>query len=210
MIVTFLTGKRPELLSETIKSIKDNCPELLDNDVLVFNNSGDKETQKIIQTYGFDSMVNHGTLPIGSAISALAYKALEYNQTYWIHVEDDWYCHSSGWYKEAIKHIQNPDVSQVRLRLDSEPVLKKHMITGEEIVWQESETYKYAEKAHMTFNPSIIRCEDIPKIFPCTGERDAQKNWLQNGMQGVVQLIPGVFEHIGEDNSLRAITRCEP
>lgn len=211
MIITILTGQRPKLLQDTIESVLQHVPELFEHRVVVFNNAGDKPTTELLNTYNFidDIITNQGTLPIGAAISLLASKAYESGERFWCLLEDDWAAQSGGWVEQAIDLLKNPEVSQVRLRLESEPVLKNHMITGEPIVWVEEKGYKITEKAHMTFNPSIIKTVDIPLIFPCTGERDAQKNWLYRNMGEVVQLVPGVFKHIGDDNSLRLKTNCE-
>lgn len=209
MVITFLTGQRPELLKRTLQSIADNAPELFTHRVIAFNNSGDKPTTDVLKQFQIDEIIiNHGTLPIGAAISLLASKAYDSGQKYWLSCEDDWLCVNSNWLETAIEFIKEKDVSQVRLRLESEPVLKKHMITGEEIIWNEFETYKITDKAHLTFNPSLIKTADIPQIFPCTGERNAQKNWLDK-MQKVVQLKPAAFKHIGDENSLRLKTKCE-
>lgn len=211
MVVTILTGQRPELLKRTIQSIQQTAPELFEHYVMVFNNSGDKPTEKLLNSYDFidEHIVNYGTLPIGTAISLLASKVYESGEKYWLILEDDWQCINGSWLNRAKELLQNPEVSQIRLRLDSEPVLKKHMITGEEIIWEYEEDYKITNKAHMTFNPSLIKTEDIPKIFPCTGERDAQKNWQYRDMGKVIQMIPGSFKHIGDEDSLRLKTRCE-
>ena len=212
MVVTILTGRRPKLLKRTLDSLKLQCPEVLINTIIVMNNAYDQGTNELLKTYDFidEIIVRKQTISIGDAMTVLAQAALKSGERLWLHIEDDWQCMNGGWFKQATILACRDDVSQVRLRLDSEKVLGKHMITGETINWRlsESGSFKIADNAHLTFNPSIIKTSAIPYIFPCTGERRAQKNYLKH-MKKSVQLIPGVFKHIGDDQSLREITRCE-
>lgn len=208
MVITLLTGRRPELLERTLAAIADNKPSLFNQTFIVFNNAGDKETSDVLDRYELSNViVNNETYPIGVAASLLAHKAYQSGEDIWLHLEDDWELQDVDWTK-ALSLIENKQVSQVRLRCDNETVLKKHMITGQPIEWEERDGYRVTDKAHYTMNPSLIRVEDIPKIFPCTGERDAQRNWLPT-MKNVVQITPGMFKHIGDDNSLRLVTKCE-
>lgn len=212
IVVTILTGRRPKLLKQTLESILDKCPELLeDNTVIVLNNAYDRGTNEVLKEYDFidEVIVRKKTVSIGRAMTILAEAAKKSGKQLWLMLEDDWQCMSSDWVKEATKLASNNGISQVRLRLDSEKVLTRHMITGEPINWKVRSGFKISNNAHLTFNPSIIKARDIDNIFPCTGERHAQKNWLENGMGKVVQLTPGVFQHIGEGQSLRELTRCE-
>lgn len=210
MIVTLLTGKRPQLLKRTIDSVLDKTPELFENKVIVLNNAYDKGTNEVLKQYDFidEIIVRKKTVSIGRAVTILSEAVKKSGEELWLHLEDDFECLYSGWLPQAIKLAKNPGISQVRLRVDSDKVLNSHMITGEPIEWRKRAGFKISSNAHFTMNPSIIKTEDIDKIFPCTGERNAQKNFISE-MKSVVQLEPGVFEHIGGGQSLRLVTKCE-
>lgn len=212
MVITILTGRRPKLLNKTIGSLQEKVPGLLDsNYVIMFNNACDKKTVDLIEKFDFvDKLIERKrTVSIGRAMSMLAKEVKKTDEYIWFHLEDDWECMNGGWLDKATELILNPEISQVRLRLDNEPALRTHMITGEPIRWQYKLGHKIANKAHFTQNPNLIRVEDVDNIFPATGERVAQKNWMNNGMKKVAQMIPGSFKHIGDKDSLRAKTLCE-
>lgn len=212
MVVAILGGKRPQLTQRTIDSVLDKCPELFEsNKVIFFNNANDKATRDLVESYDFIDklIVRKKTVSIGRAMSILAEEVKKSGEELYLLLENDWLCTNSGWLEQAQRLARNSRISQVRLRLDSERVLPNHMITGEPIKWRTKSGFKIADKAHFTQNPSIIKVSDIDNIFPATGERKAQKNWLENGMGKVVQLTPGAFQHIGEGQSLREVTQCE-
>lgn len=190
----------------------DKCPELFeDNKVIVLNNAYDKGTNDVLKQYDFidEIIIRKKTVSIGRAFTILSEAAKKSGEEIWLLLEDDWQCMSSGWTEQAVRLVKNNSVSQVRLRLESEKVMTTHMITGQPIVWRIKSGFNIANNAHLTFNPSLIKTADIDKIFPCTGERHAQKTWLENDMNKVIQLTPGVFKHIGEGQSLREVTLCE-
>lgn len=207
MVITILGGGRPKLLEQTIRSLFKKMPYLKKENIIALINNSDEESVGLLKGYGITKIVgSHKQLPIGEAISILAELAYQTKEEYWLHIEDDWQAMDKGIH-QAIKILdKNKNISQIRLRLDSEKVLDKHMITGVPIKWNNKGSYKIG-KAHLTFNPNIIRVKDIPKAYPCTGERNAQKNWLKNDY--VAQLIPGIFKHIGEGKSLREVTKCQ-
>lgn len=210
MIITFLTGKRPALLLRTLNSFTLYNQELLNNSrVIILNNGGDEETRDVIKHFPFvnEIIATPKVLGIGEALSTIASHITDGD--YWLSCEDDFECTRSGLENEVSILEDHPEISQVRLRRVDDGGLGYHMVTGKPLIWVQTDTYKYA-KAHRTFNNNLTRVSDIPKCFPCTGERDAQRKWYGNEMNFVAQVIPGYFKHIGGDNSLRAETKCEP
>lgn len=208
MVITFLTGSRPELLETTLKSVFEMMPLLKDETLMALCNGGDKPTQEVLEKYGIPFMKTKELLPIGPAISLLAEYAEKTKERYWLHIEDDWKAvNGMSGINKAIFILETfVSITQVRLRHISEKVMDHHMITGVPIKWLRGKDFNYG-KAHMTFNPNIMRTSDISKAYPCSGERDAQKKWLSNNY--VAQLDPGIFKHIGGDNSLRLKTKAE-
>jgi hypothetical protein len=75
-------------------------------------------------------------------------------------------------------------------------VLPYHMVTRQTIRWERRDGFMLAPSAHYTFNPSLIWARDVPEIFPCRSEHEAQINFLRLGAASI-QLLPGVFHHIG-------------
>lgn len=209
MVVTIMTGKRPELLDKTLESLFGVFPYLYNETLMALANGGDEPTQDVLRKYEVPYFHTKELLPIGQSISLLAQYAQQAGDKYWLIMEDDWLATDSDTVTKAVDIMDaNPDITQIRLRHISETVLTRNMVTNEPITWQVHDGYRTA-KAHLTFNPSIIRTKDIPKAFPCTGERHAQKNWHSNGMWLVAQLTPGIWKHIGQDNSLRLQTNSE-
>jgi len=207
MVITILCGQRPKLLRRTLFSLFKQMPQLKNEKIIVLINGKDDESLSLIKRYGIKKYLTTESIqPIGVNLSILAELAYETKERLWFHLEDDWQALNSDIDRAVDILDKHEEISQVRMRLDKEPVLNYHMITGEPIIWQYKNGYKVA-KAHYTMNPSLIRTTDIHKAYPCTGERDAQKNWLDN--QYVAQLVPGIFKHIGV-KSLRKITKCEP
>lgn len=212
MVITFLSGSRPEYLRQSLLTTFEYCPEIKNDNVLIFNNSGDAETESIIDEYedryNVRRMRSDTILPIGEALSLLAEYAANSGEKYWASFEDDFIC-TNNQLDEAV-HIlaKYEEVSQVRLRREDDGGLNYHMVTKNPLRWKNRSGFKSCE-GHRTFNNNLIRTEDIWRCFPCSGERDAQKKWHEKGMVVVAQLQPGMFKHIG-DESLRTITKCEP
>jgi hypothetical protein len=92
----------------------------------------------------------------------------------------------------------------VRLRHAEERVLPYYEITRKEIAWKPGQGFRQAPAAHFTFNPSLIRRTDIPKIYPCSSEHHAQIRFLEAGL-GTAQLEPGIFRHIGGGKSRKRL-----
>lgn len=208
VIITILTGSRPELLKRTLQSLFEVMPELRSQHILALANGNDQPTIDVLEKFDVSYKTTAKLLPIGEAISLLADWVLKSGMKYWLSLEDDWQAVSSGVSKAVWILDRFPDISQVRLRHTSEWVMPKHMITGVPINWHRRNGFLYAT-AHRTLNPNLARVEDIPKCFPCTGERHMQKRALKNGLTTIAQLEPGIFKHIGAENSLREVTKCE-
>lgn len=202
LIVTVLTGRRPHLLERTLEATMTRAWFADVTRTIAFVNGNDLATQKVIDDWVYNSFYSHEWLSIGAATSQCAVLTEGYD--YWLHLEDDWECLSSpeGWLEESIALLDSGKVDQIRLRDASEKVLKKHMVTGAPIRWTQEGHFDIG-KAHLTFNPFLMRTADIKDAFPCTGERDAQRKWLAAGHKMVAQHHPGLFRHIGGGESLR-------
>jgi len=81
-------------------------------------------------------------------------------------------------------------------------VLAHHMVTRRTIRWERRPGFLLAPAAHYTFNPSLIRAGDVPAIFPCRSEEEAQRHFLRAGF-ATAQWLPGLFRHIGAHRSRR-------
>ena len=216
LMITILTGRRPELLRKQLGSLRINAPGLLETArVHVLINGGDPETREIVAAAGVHTpnlsyeVQSQEVWKIGPATSHLARCAYDSAQPHWLHLEDDWEIVTPhhGWFNEARTILQtDSDVRQVRLRHITEPVLTQHMHTRQPITWRTTDnpnsTYLHSP-AHWTFNPSLVRTADIPSIFPVDGERTAIRNAHRHGLdRKIAQHAPGVFRHIGGGDSL--------
>lgn len=206
LVVTVLTGGRPALLRRTLDALEAQAgPRLGRWAVIALANGGDPPTLAELGRRAWIRVEDRpGPIrPIGSALSELVGLATASGRRFALHLEDDWACGlpPSGWLDPAAHALSDPNVGQVRLRLEREKVLAVHMATGRRIRWTQAADHKRGN-AHYTFNPTLVRTEDLSKIFPCSGEREAQAKFLALGLE-VVQLIPGAFRHLGDDASLR-------
>ena len=208
LTVTVLTGRRPDLLADTLNTLRHHRPSLLaDAHVAVLANGNDLPTRKVLDRHA--DVIDHldttdRLLTIGPAISRLADHAYLSGSPFWFHLEDDWRTTTGhDWITQAAAILdRHNDVAQVRARVAAEPVMAKHRITRQPIVWEQREGWRHAAHAHLTFNPSLIRTADIVHGWPCTSEVDAMRRWVNAGREAVAQLDPGVFAHTG-DLSLR-------
>jgi hypothetical protein len=140
---------------------------------------------------------------IGRNWSDLMLEAADLGE-YVMMLEDDWLyiTEDPSWLQTCIDALSDPDVYQVRLRHLSDQVRDRHMVSGQRIAWASHQCGLIAD-AHLTFNPSVMRSADIRRVFPCDGEIHAQRQAHSQQMRCVVQLVPGVFTHIGSDDSMR-------
>lgn len=216
LVITLLTGKRPQLLKTTIECLNNTSPGLLNRaHVIAFNNGGGEETSKVLSVYrDVINTLHHTdvTIEIGKAVSLLSSQAQLSERLYWLHLEDDWMSLpiTPDWIAQAQDILKrNRNIYQVRLRHQKEFTLSSHMVTGKPLVWSRRGSYEVSPDAHYTLNPSLVRVEDIPKIWPAKGEREAQKRAHASHLRGVARMSPGMFLHTGEENSLRKETGCQ-
>jgi Glycosyl transferase family 2/Methyltransferase domain len=210
LAVSILTGGRPDLLRRTVESLIQSAPQLLsDSYVVVMVNGSDGETEAYVDGLPFvDRVLSHRgrRLPVGVSTSRLmAEVAGHLSARYLLHLEDDWATSTldDSWLERACAILRTrPHIGQVRLRHRSQQVLQRHMVSGLPIGWEQDDGFLWARSAHLTFNPSLLRSTDLPRIFPCRDEADAQRRFLRTGF-GAAQLTPGVFRHLGARRSLR-------
>jgi hypothetical protein len=113
----------------------------------------------------------------------------------------------AGWFFEAARILENDsDVGQVRLRLRSERVRRRHLETGKREDWTprtvNGSRYLVAP-LHYTYNPSLCRVSELSKIHPASHEGEAVRNYMKHWPL-VAQHLPGAFAHAGVGNlSLR-------
>lgn len=209
VLLTILTGERPVLLDDTLASVREHAPGLLETaHVIAIHNGGDRDTAAILADHAdvIDRVdVLRRLIDMGPAVSRALRLARTVDRIWWLHLEDDWRAHDAGDWLTAARRIftVDPDVCQVRLRLASERVLLRHMVTHERLRWKDRDWYRVAPDVHYTVNPSLVRLADAADAWPAPGERTAQRQWHAAGHRRVAQLIPGVFEHTGGDQSLR-------
>jgi predicted O-methyltransferase YrrM len=216
LVITLLTGRRPGHLDNTLNRLQACAPGLLSRaHVIALHNGGDVETARILDKYSkvIDaSWISSVLYGIGEATSMLAQQAAVSGRKYWLHLEDDWALipTTDDWLAQAqqILHTRS-EVYQVRLRHAHEKTLNKHMVTNRAMNWYDYGDFHLCRDTHYTLNPSLVRVKDIGKIWPAEGERAAQKRAHVNRLRGAARLSPGVFVHTGEDESLRAETRCK-
>jgi glycosyltransferase involved in cell wall biosynthesis len=208
--IGLLTGGRLSLLRRTIDSLLRQCPGLLEESVVVaLLNGDDPETAAFLEGLPFiDEQLRHGpgVLPIGAATSLLMETLARRPEIGTIlHLEDDWVAQGegAGWLERGRRILDEmPGVGQVRLRHAEEKVLTRHMVTGRPLCWERRQGFLLAASAHFTFNPSLIRAAEVPAVFPCGSETEAQRRFLKTGL-ATAQLLPGVFRHTGGEQSRR-------
>lgn len=210
--VAILTGHRPGLLQRTLESL----PTWLWDDArfVVFHNGVDIETRKELEDWDFDVLIkgrNGSPLPIGPAASILLRHAAVVDTLYTLYLEDDWVfepgsSNGTDWLINGLRVLaDDPKVGIVRLRQVVEPVQPHNMVTGEVIHWRTpGNGYRLSRNAHYTCNPTLMRTVDLP--WPAAGENDAQRKFEASNLW-TAQLVPGVFRHIGGQNSLRRTMR---
>ena len=214
-MITILTGRRPRHLEDTFISLHKRAPGLLDSAFLcVLHQGKDPETSEMLwrRVELIDYMEERGEIwPIGQATSHLAELAQTSGRKFWLHLEDDWRLITTkeGWLDESRNILETrPGVGQVRMRHFGDPVLARHMITQQPIRWAPRDGH-LESRAHWTFNPTLMRVRDIPKIYPVEGELEAMRQAAAADMDLTAHLYPGVWVHTGDDASLRVKTRCK-
>lgn len=209
LLVTILTGSRPLLLERTLASLAaHHGPLIEDAEMLVLHNGGDSATSQILDRY-LDVLGDVASITvtptlfgIGEAASYLFGLAVQTDADFLLHLEDDWEAYPGDWYSQAVGLLED-GAFQVRLRRSVEHSLPRHMVTKRPIRWHTGSHHRYTGDAHYTLNPSLIRLADLKKGWPASGEQDAQRKFWEAGCRQVAQLVPGIWSHIGEEDSLR-------
>ena len=200
LVVTCLTGRRPHLLERTLASVEAHQPVLADALWLVCHNGGDDATRDVLRKHrGLigQVVVTPYFMPVGQAASFLFHHALQMDQVFLFHLEDDWEAEPGDWLMEAGELLEN-GAFQVRVRHHGEPVLAQHMVTNRRLDWKDHGWCQVSDDAHYTLNPSLLFRDDLRLGFPATSERAAQRKFWNAGRRRVAQLVPGVWRHIGE------------
>lgn len=205
--LTILAGGRPMLLTRTLNGIDD----MMTRGAAVVLNQADERSMCVLDGYSDIRAIEpdeFGVRTIGEGVAACAALALDSGRPYWLHLEDDWLADTADpdWLGRAVRVLATrPEVAQVRLRHVGERVLGYHMITRKPIRWTpDAELGITTGEAHWTFNPSLCRTRDIAPLFAMgvKSERHAQQVVMSRGPKVIAQLYPGVFRHIGGDDSL--------
>lgn len=211
VVLTILTGRRPDLLQTLLRSLERAAPRLLlRSEVIVLHNGGDGATTAAIQPWRAlvdDLLVSSNLLTIGHATSILAEAAFRSGKPFWLHLEDDWQALPTHpeWLEIARDQLMvADDMVEVRLRHVGEPMKGKHRVTGEEIEWQREDGVVFSPSCHLNFTPALRRTGVARRVFPADDEQHAQLRAHQAGFTAVAQLDPGLFVHTGYERSLRA------
>ena len=189
LTIAVLTGQRPQLLRRTLDSFATNHPDLWGSSVrAVLHNGGDPATSDILDGHQWDD--RHTTdrlLPIGEATTLLTLQAAEHDPDLMLRLEDDWEASPGDWWDDALSALA-AGAEQVRLRRTDDPVSARCRVC------------RRTDHLHFTFNPTLTLTETWVGLLPVANERDAMRKF--HGRQAA-QLEPGVFSHIGGDDSLR-------
>lgn len=201
LTITVLTGRRPALLEQTLRSMAERQTEVWEMATrTVVHNGGDPETADVLDRYEWhDRKTLQGRLrTIGEASQYLLKQAADADNLYVMRLEDDWEATSSVWLQDAVALLD--EVGQVRLRHYDEPVLRKHRVTKEPIVWRtQTSGHKVTRSAHFTHNPNLMRTWDAVSLGGYEDEMDATRRYHEAGWKSA-QLVPGVFRHLGHKN----------
>lgn len=206
--LTILTGARPALLEQTLASVETNLPGLLDEaEVHVLVNGGDQPTCEVVERHrrpGWNVTSVPGPIAtIGQATSWCAAQAGTSDRPVWMHLEDDWEAHPGTLDLALLILADHPEVSQVRLRYAAERRISINAVTRRRLVWQDHGPWKFSPDHHLTQTPFLMRTHDAKDAYPASGEPEAMRHWRDNGHRGVAQLVPGIFTHLGGQDSLK-------
>lgn len=212
--VAVLTGGRPHLLKRTLDSLAVTTMDRIRRwHIIVLVNGADEDSLRTVREFSNQGPKTWVRMearpgrvrPIGDAISDLMNLVQISGRRYTLHLEDDWACMypPQTWLDRGAYALESDSsVGQVRLRWSREKVMSINMATGRRIRWAWAEDHAHSPNAHLTFNPNLMRTEDLEHIYPCGGELEAQSKF-EALHRTVVQILPGAFRHLGDDASLR-------
>lgn len=204
MIVTVLTGRRPDLLRRTLEGlVRFDVPGKVT--VLHNDDGSDEETVAVIEEFGFEWISTRRYLPGAEATAVCGGIAVRSGYDFWLHVEDDWEATDDirAPVEAAVWLLRNaPEVGQVRLRRRDDGAMATHYLDRHPIEWVPSAVDGVVVgRAHATWNPSVMRTVAAGNLLGVSGEVDFMvrmaEQWPLNG-----QADPGVFRHIGKGRSL--------
>lgn len=227
VIITMVTGGRPDMLQRTLRNLTTRAPGLLDSARFIVLHNGvldlDQTVRATFEVLGdyedkIDSFIDVACGPGGilGPGAAYAYLASCVNQCAtpndtWLHIEDDWSLEglSTGWLEAAEDILRNhSSIGSVRFRHVSEPTLRRNMLTGEPIEWRPfGPNFEVATSAHWTFNPALTRVEMARHLKGVRSEHEAQTAVARLGAERTARHTPGVFVHAGQESSLRLETK---
>jgi hypothetical protein len=193
VIVTLLTGRRPDLLAKTLASLEGSNLE-----IDFFVNGADPESLQVVHDSGRVNGLHTWPewLGIGAAMSRVA-EWVQGEDGYWLHLEDDWELTEPLDLSTAQTFLdEHPEVGQIRLRRRDDGASHRNYLTKRRINWQ-GEGIKIGN-AHATWNPALQRTS-AAQVYPVTGEVDFMRKMPQIN----AQTNPGHFRHLGEGRSLR-------
>lgn len=194
VVVTLLTGRRPDLLQKTLASLEGSGIE-----IEAFVNGADAESLKVVHDSGMVNGIHQWKewLGIADAMNEVAEWVAGGEDGYWLHLEDDWELTAPLDLSTAQAFLdEHPEVGQVRLRRRDDGASHRNYLTKRRINWQ-GEGIKIGN-AHATWNPALQRTS-AAQVYPVTGEVDFMLKMPQIN----AQTDPGHFRHLGEGRSLR-------
>lgn len=201
--VSILTGMRPELLEQTIISTREVCPGFLETAfVQVHWNTGDEATGRVLADHWdvLDEVdVTESLWNISASTNSLADRALASERTYWMMLQDDFGALPGGgpWLDEA-RAFLDAGVAKVLLRRASDRVSNTHYYTGEKMPSRSLGAHRLYDFYHFTYNPALLRTEDLVHAFPTTGEGGSITKWHESRFpRDTIQMRPGVWTHLG-------------
>lgn len=190
-VVTVLTGRRPDLLDQTLTA--------LPYQPTVFVNGADQVSIEVALEHRTGMVVWDQWLTVGDATSRVAEWVRGRSEKYWLHCEDDWVCEGVPDLLPAMTLLDTGEIGQVRLRRKDDGAKPVHYLTGQKITWRGAVVL--IGESHATFNPTLMLSE-AAGLFPVNNEVDFMRRmmgrWPVNG-----QADPGWFTHIGGGRSLR-------
>ena len=202
LTIAVLTGRRPELLRQTLDSFTRHHRNIWDQARrTVMHNTGDRETADILDRYDWHLRRTTPTLlPIGEASQLLGRQVRATEPDFVLRLEDDYLAHPGDWWDTATGLLGQVDL--VRLQRADERTKSRCSVCGTRTRWTRVPGARIADDTHYTHRPTLMRYESFDSLFPYKHERDAMRKF--HGRRSG-QLVPGVFSHLapGKPLSLR-------